>query len=113
MTGTGSEEGSPFSLMEPETVTGGEEYKDDEDEVNSDDDEQDRTNTGNMDTNGSSVDSGGVFATRVDPASYVDLTGDVFCHVVMTHKTPEGSNVPCICGNPASQLAGNMDTRAR
>ena len=101
-TGIGSEEGSPNSVADAETVMGGEEMEGgEEDEINSDDDERAHTNTDNTDTeDGSSVGSGGAGA-RVDPASYVDLTGDVFCRVVMTRKTPEGGSVPCVCGNPA------------
>jgi hypothetical protein len=100
-TGTGSGEGSPFSLVEPEAVTGEELHEEDGEEVNSDDDEQARSNTDNMDTDGSFVGSGGAFANRMDPASYVDLTGGGFCGVVITHKTLKGSKVPCVCGNPS------------
>lgn len=104
-TGTaGSEEGSPYSpLVEREAISGEEVQEEDEDEVNSDDDERARSNTKDtMDTDGSSVGSGGAFATNVDPASYVDLTGDVFCRVVMTYHASVAT---------LPSLAGDVDTR--
>lgn len=104
-TGAGSDGGSPFSIVEPETVTGGRELEQgiEEEELDSDDDEGAQAEidlTGNDTDGGSSVGSGGAFANRVDIRSLVDLTGDIFCRVVMTRKV-NGSSIPSVCGNPA------------